>query len=168
MSASASDESVVAFQLGRTPRGGMVVAHRCACGSPDVVQTRPRLDDGTPFPTLYYATCPRLAAVIGTLESTGLMREMEQRLGADENLSAAYASAHEQYLATRATVESVAEIAGISAGGMPTRVKCLHVLVAHALACGPGVNPFGDEVLEILEPWWLAKPCDAAARVISE
>ena len=45
-------------------------------------------------------------------------------------------------------------------GGMPNRVKCLHVLVAHSLAVGEGVNPFGDEALEVLPEWWAAGPCD--------
>ena len=167
METMATDETVVAHQLGRTPRGEMIVAHRCACGAPDVVRTRPRLDDGTPFPTLYYATCPRLAGAIGTLESIGLMRDMEQRLLEDDELAAAYTAAHEHYLAARAALEPVAEIDGISAGGMPTRVKCLHVLVAHALASGPGVNPFGDEVLEVLDPWWLSNPCNSVVEVMS-
>lgn len=121
--------------------------------------TRPRLDDGTPFPTLYYLTCPRAAAAIGTLESSGLMKAMEQRLADDADLAEAYAAAHERYLAEREALESVAEIAGISAGGMPTRVKCLHVLVGHALAAGPGVNPLGDEAVEALGEWWCTAPC---------
>jgi hypothetical protein len=126
-----------------------------------VVQTSPRLADGTPFPTLYYVTCPRLAAAIGTLESAGLMRTMTERLRADESLAEAYHAAHRVYLAEREDIGHVAEIAGISAGGMPNRVKCLHVLVGHALAAGSGVNPLGDEALAVLQPWWAAGPCVA-------
>lgn len=150
----AADLTAVAGQLGRTPRGVSAIAHRCPCGWPDVVRTEPRLPDGTPFPTLYYATCPRLTAAVSTLENEGLMRDMEQRLRSDGALAAAYRRAHEAYLARRDELGSVAEIAGTSAGGMPERVKCLHVLVAHALAEGPGVNPLGDEVLDRLTPWW--------------
>jgi hypothetical protein len=123
------------------------------------VETEPRLPDGTPFPTLYYLTCPRAAALIGTLEGTGVMREFEERLGSDEHLRAAYADAHDDYLRRREAIEEVPQIAGISAGGMPTRVKCLHVLVGHALAAGPGVNPLGDEVLARLGDWWRTGPC---------
>jgi hypothetical protein len=155
------DRAVVGAQLGRTPRAIRAVAHRCACGNPDVVETSPRLADGTPFPTLYYVTCPRLAAVIGTLESSGLMRDMTERLSVDSELAAAYRSAHESYLARREQIEHVEEIAGISAGGMPGRVKCLHVLVGHSLAAGTGVNPLGDEALAMLAPWWVAGPCVA-------
>jgi uncharacterized protein len=153
------DLDAVARQLGREPRGVHAVAHRCSCGDPDVVATEPRLPDGTPFPTFYYLTCPRAAGLIGTLEASRTMAEMQDRLAADPELAAAYSAAHGAYLADRAAVGAVDEIAGISAGGMPTRVKCLHALVGHALAAGPGVNPFGDEALAMLPDWGAAGPC---------
>lgn len=146
-------------QLGRPSRGVHAVAHRCPCGNPDVLTTEPALPDGTPFPTTFYATCPRLTGAISTLESAGMMRDMSARLESDPDLAAAYRAAHEDYLARRAALGEVAQIAGISAGGMPTRVKCLHVLAAHALAAGPGVNPLGDEVIAALDPWWRGEPC---------
>ncbi len=153
------DREIVAAQLGREPRAMRAVAHRCPCGNPDVVETSPRLPDGTPFPTLYYLTCPRAASAIGRLEASGLMREMTDRLAADDELAAQYRLAHEAYLARREEIGHVAEIAGISAGGMPNRVKCLHVLVAHTLAVGRGVNPLGDEALDLLGEWWTDGPC---------
>ena len=156
---SNTDRAAVAAQLGRPPRAIRTVAHRCPCGNPDVIETSPRLTDGTPFPTLYYLTCPRAASAIGTLESSGLMREMTERLGADAELADGYRAAHEAYLTRREQIGHVPEIAGVSAGGMPNRVKCLHVLVGHALAAGPGVNPLGDEALALLPPWWDAGPC---------
>ncbi len=156
---SAQDLRVVHRQLGREPRGVRSVAHRCSCGQPDVVRTEPRLPDGTPFPTLYYLTCPRAAGLIGTLEASGVMREMEQRLSADPPLAAAYARAHRSYLDARDELGPVPELDGVSAGGMPTRVKCLHALVAHALGAGPGVNPLGDEALAALPDWGAAGPC---------
>ena len=156
---SSADEAAVEAQLGRVPRGIHAIGHRCGCGLPDVVTTEPRLPDGTPFPTTYYLTCPRAASRIGTLEGEGMMREMEARLATDPELAAAYQRAHESYLAARAELGYVEEIEGTSAGGMPSRVKCLHVLAAQALAQGPGVNPLGDEVLEILGPWWKSGPC---------
>jgi hypothetical protein len=115
------------------------------------VETEPRLPDGTPFPTVFYLTCPRLSSAIGTLEASGLMQEWTARLESDLELAAAYQRAHDSYVAHREAIAHVPEIAGVSAGGMPTRVKCLHALVAHALAAGPGVNPFGDEALVQLE-----------------
>jgi hypothetical protein len=153
------DRAVVAAQLGREPRAIRAVAHLCACGNPDVIETSPRLADGTPFPTLYYLTCPRAAAAIGTLEASGMMRDMTERLKTDPELAAAYRAAHESYLARREQIGHVDEIDGISAGGMPNRVKCLHVLVAHSLAAGPGVNPLGDEALAALPKWWASGPC---------
>jgi hypothetical protein len=154
-----ADRTTVGTQLGRSPRAMRDVAHRCPCGNPDVVETSPRLPDGTPFPTLYYLTCPRAAAAIGTLESSGMMREMTDRLRTDDELASAYRTAHESYVARRSELGQVTEIDGVSAGGMPTRVKCLHALVAHALAAGPGVNPLGDEALAALPDWWAAGPC---------
>jgi uncharacterized protein len=153
------DRAAVQAQLGRPPRGARAVAHRCPCGLPDVVETNPRLADGTPFPTLYYLTCPRATGAVSRLESAGLMREMSARLATDPELAAAYRSAHERYLARRTAIEDVPELAGVSAGGMPTRVKCLHVQVAQALAEGPGANPFGDEALELISPYWIDGPC---------
>ncbi len=156
------ERAVVAAQLGRLPRAMRAVAHQCPCGLPDVVETAPRLADGTPFPTLYYLTCPRASAAIGRLEAAGVMRELTDRVRSEPALAAGYQSAHAAYLRRRAELGEVPEIAGISAGGMPNRVKCLHVLVAHALAAGPGVNPLGDEALAALPPWWAAGPCVTA------
>ena len=153
------DLEVAGRQLGRPVRSVHAVAHRCACALPSVLTTEPRLPNGTPFPTTYYLTCPRAASRIGTLEGSGLMKDMQQRLGEDPDLARAYAAAHEAYLADRAALGEVPEIEGVSAGGMPDRVKCLHVLAAHALAAGPGVNPLGDEVLERLGSWWEGGPC---------
>lgn len=159
------DREVVHAQLGRPPRGIHAVGHRCPCGNPDVVETEPRLDDGTPFPTTFYLTCPRAASLIGTLEASGLMREMTERLEEDEELAASYRTAHEAYLAYREEIDEVPEIAGVSAGGMPTRVKCLHVLAGQSLAQGRGVNPLGDEVLDRLGEFWAAGPCVEAGSV---
>lgn len=152
-----SDTAAVAAQLGRSPRAVREVAHRCPCGLPSVVQTAPRLEDGTPFPTLYYLTCARLNSRIGSLEADGRMKEMTDRLAEDPELADAYRHAHDAYLAERDSIESLGT--AVSAGGMPDRVKCLHVHVAHALAAGPGVNPFGDEALAELGDWWCSGPC---------
>ncbi|WP_433547311.1 DUF501 domain-containing protein [Streptomyces sp. CA-294286] len=152
-----TDIEAFKLQLGRPPRGLRAIAHRCPCGNPDVVETAPRLEDGTPFPTLYYMTCPRATGAIGTLEGSGLMKEMQARLSTDEALADQYRAAHEDYLERRDAIE---ELVGFpSAGGMPDRVKCLHVLVGHSLVAGPGVNPFGDEALALLPRWWAKGPC---------
>ncbi len=164
---SKNDTAAVAAQLGRPPRGLRSVAHRCPCGLPDVVETAPRLGDGTPFPTVYYLTCPRATAAISGLEAAGMMREMTARLAADAGLRAAYAAAHGDYLARRDAVAAEAGIEPLppgtaSAGGMPDRVKCLHALAAHELAA-PGTNPFGREALAAAGQWWSRGPCVSVA-----
>ena len=157
---SPHDLETIKGQLGRIPRDVHAVAHRCPCGEVDVVETPPRLSDGSPFPTFYYATCPRLTGAISTLESSGLMAEMNERLNTDVALQGSYYAAHIDYMAARAALGmEVPEVNGISAGGMPERVKCLHSLIAHSLAAGEGVNILGDEALAKLPTWWSDQPC---------
>jgi uncharacterized protein len=149
--------ALVGRQLGRPPRAIVAVAHTCPCGQPDVVETSPRLEDGTPFPTLYYLTCPKASAAASRLESTGRMREWQEELGTDPELADRYRAAHESYLAAR-------DARGVlptrtTAGGMPDRIKCLHALAGHALAAGPGVNPIGDRALAEMGEWWAGGPC---------
>ena len=159
---SADDLQTIEQQLGRKARDVHAISYRCPCSEPAVVATPPRLSDGTPFPTFFYATCNRLTGAISTLESSGLMAAMNERLSADADLAAAYSAAHISYIAARSALGiEVAEIEGISAGGMPERVKCLHSLVAHSLSVGPGVNPLGDEALAQLPQWWMDEPCSA-------
>ena len=158
-----TDVAEIASQLGRPPRGVLGVAHRCPCGLPDVIETAPRLPDGTPFPTLYYLTCPRATVAMSRLEAAGLMREMTGRLAADPELRRALLAAHHDYLTRR---DAAARAAGVeplppgtaSAGGMPDRVKCLHALAAHELACR-GANPLGGEAIGAAGKWWAAGPC---------
>jgi hypothetical protein len=85
------------------------------------------------------------------------MREMTDRLATDPDLAAAYERAHQAYLERRDALEPLGTT--VTAGGMPTRVKCLHVLVAHSLAAGAGVNPLGDEALALLPEWGADGPC---------
>jgi uncharacterized protein len=160
---SAADVQAVTLQLGRVPRGLLGVAHRCPCGLPDVVETAPRLPDGTPFPTLYYLTCPRAVAAVSRLEAGGLMREMTRQLATDPELRRAYEAAHRDYLARRGEAARASGVEPLpagtpSAGGMPDRVKCLHALAAHELAA-PGTNPLGREALLAAGEWWRAGPC---------
>ena len=145
-----ADIEALGQQLGRVPRGVVAIAARCVCGRPAVVQTAPRLDDGSPFPTTFYLTLPGAVYGCSALEATHYMDELNHRLAEDEQLAAAYAQAHQAYLAEREKLGHVDEIAGISAGGMPTRVKCLHALVGHSLAAGAGVNPIGDIAIETM------------------
>ena len=156
-----ADLAVIENQLGRTPRDVHAIAYRCPCGKPAVVETPPRLSNGEPFPTFYYATCPRLTAAISTLETTGMMGQMQERLETDAVLAGEYAAAHDDYIAARSALQiDVPEVENVSAGGMPSRVKCLHSLIAHSLSAGPGVNPLGDEALAALPEWWKHLSCE--------
>jgi uncharacterized protein len=157
---SEADLAVLREQLGRPARGVVGVAARCVCGNPTVVATSPRLPDGTPFPTFYYLTHPAATAAMSALEADHAMRGLSDQLTEDEDVATAHARAHEAYLRDRAAYGEVEEIEGISAGGMPTRVKCLHALAGHALAAGPGVNPMGDRALAMSS--WSPERCVCA------
>lgn len=156
------DMAAVRLQLGRPPRSVHAVAHRCGCGLPDVVTTAPRLPDGAPFPTTFYLTCPRANSAIGRLEGAGVMATMTGQLRSDPGLAAGHRAAHRAYLSARARLGQPPEIADVSAGGMPDRVKCLHALAAHELAEGPDVNPIGAQVVAELDAdgrWGGTGPC---------
>ena len=151
------DIAALTTELGRPPRGLRAVAYRCAHDVPAVVQTAPRLPDGSPFPTLYYLCCSTLNSTIGRMEGEGVMAGMTERIAEDPELAADFLAAHEAYLAERNALGDLGIT--VTAGGMPTRVKCLHVLVAHALAAGPGVNPLGDEAIALLPRYSRGTPC---------
>lgn len=159
--ATDADVAVLEEQLGRVPRGVVAVGARCVCQRPLVVVTKPRLDNGEPFPTLYYLTSPPVVHGCAVLEAEGFMAELTERLASEPELADGYAKAHAAYIADRSTLGDVPEISGISAGGMPTRVKCLHAVVGHALATGRGVNPIGDITLDVMAErgLWSADRC---------
>jgi uncharacterized protein len=161
---TALDIAIVSAQLGRPARDVIGISARCICGAPTVVSTSPRLADGTPFPTLYYLSHPAATAAVSTLEATGVMPELAALLVGE--IADEYLAAHRSYLDDRNGVEFVAELDGISAGGMPTRVKCLHALVAHTLAAGAGVNPIGDLALE--QATWSPLVCECADYGLAE
>lgn len=144
---SSEDMAIMTDQLGRRPRGALEVAYRTPDGQPAVVTTAPRLDDGTPFPTLYYLTDPRLTAEASRLEVAGVMKWMTERLKTDEALATDYRAAHEHYLNVRNSIEDLGT--SFSGGGMPDRVKCLHVLMAYALAEGPDRVRLGTEAVAV-------------------
>jgi hypothetical protein len=155
---TALDIATVSAQLGRPARDVIGISARCVCGAPTVVSTSPRLADGTPFPTLYYLSHPAATAAVSTLEANGVMAELAELLVDD--VAHSYRAAHDSYLDDRNGIQFVPELDGVSAGGMPTRVKCLHALVAHSLAAGAGMNPIGDLALE--QATWSPLVCQCA------
>lgn len=152
--ATSDEREIVGHQLGRDPRGEVAISARCQFGLPAVVRTTPRLEDGTPFPTLYYLTCPVAIREIGRLEATGVMDDLRAKLAGEPALAEAYTLAHERFLAQRDSLEVLDE--PMSAGGMPGRIKCLHALYAHEHG---DANPIGAEVAERIEPLGCPGPC---------
>lgn len=159
------DIRVLSAQLGRTVRDVIEIPARCVCGNPLVAATAPRLSNGSPFPTVFYLAHPAITAAASRLEAGGLMYEMTDALAADTELANRYTLAHENYLAERERIrlisgtDEVPEIENISAGGMPTRVKCLHAVIGHTLAVGRGINPMGDWGLDEITDWWTPQVC---------
>ena len=151
------DAVVAARQLGRPLRSRGAVAVRCRWGLPAVLLVDPRLDDGTPFPTTFWLACPLAASRVGTLEASGVMTDLSDRVRHEPGIAAAYRAAHERFLAFRAGLGPPLPNADASAGGMPSRVKCLHALYAHHLATRD--NPIGAWVAGQIEPLACPGPC---------
>ena len=150
--ATQQDIETVHAQLGRYPRGMVALGRVDVLGRPLAVVTRPMLPGHIPFPTTCYLTEPGAVRSVSRLEAQGVMREYTRMLDDDPALRESYRRAHKRYLEFRHALavrlgDDERDIAGVSAGGMPRRVKCLHALVAQELVMGPGVNPIGDQVL---------------------
>ncbi len=151
-----AERAVVSAQLGRPARGRSAVVHRCAYGLPTVVRVDPRLPDGTPFPTVFWQTCPALRSQIGRLEADQSMVGINQRLEDDPDFQAAHAAAQERYRAFRD--ELGGPLPGDPyAGGNPRYVKCLHVHAAHELATGD--SPVGAWTVDAARPVPCSGPC---------
>ena len=156
--ARSDDESVVAAQLGRPPRGRWRVAVRCSFGYPSVVLTEPVLDDGSPFPTLYWLTCPWLVESVGRIEGDGGVVRWAGRLASDEDLATRAIRADAEYRKRRdseSETEDPCASVGVAGQSDPLATKCLHAHVAAYLA-GTG-DPLGAGVLE-----QVATECDDA------
>lgn len=162
---SALDIHVLSQELGRQVRDVAEIPARCVCGNPLVAATAPRLSNGSPFPTVFYLAHPVITAAASRFEAEGKMYEMTDRIAEDPEIAQQYQAAHENYIAERERIrlqtgtEEVPEIDGISAGGMPTRVKCLHAVLGHTLSVGRGINPFGDETLDLIAEYWTPEQC---------
>jgi hypothetical protein len=155
---------IITAQLGRPARGRPAVMHRCGHGLPTVVRVDPRLEDGTPFPTTFWLACPLLRSAVGRMEADHEMVRLNGRLADDPAFQAAYTATAEQYVAFRDRLgEPGPPLEGApTAGGMPRRVKCLHVHLAHHLATGD--NVVGAHVADTLLPMACPAPCvDTAA-----
>lgn len=150
------ERAIVSAQLGRPARGESAVVHRCVFGLPTVIRVSPRLDDATPFPTVFWLTCPVMRSEVGRLEADHAMVGLNERLSQDPGFASDYGAASERYVAFRD--ELGGPLPGDpSAGGMPHHIKCLHVHAAHTLATGD--NPVGRWTVEQATPLPCAGPC---------
>lgn len=145
-------------QLGRPVRGAWVVAMRCACGLPKVIETGPRLDDDTPFPTTWWLSCKKLVIAIGQLEEVGWIAKINERLMTDPKFQAELARATANYISRRNAFDDLGQSS--HPGGGPHRIKCLHAHVADHLV--NGTNPVGALVMQHLAWSEPSDPCVAA------
>ncbi|MDX1510152.1 MAG: DUF501 domain-containing protein [Nitriliruptorales bacterium] len=150
------EQAVISAQLGRPARGHPAVVHRCEFGLPTVVRVDPLLEDGTPFPTVFWLTCPAMRSQVGRLEADHAMVGLNERLAEDPVLASDYAAAAERYVAFRDRIGDALPHAP-TAGGMPSRVKCLHVHAAHHLATGD--NVVGKWTIDHATPLPCEGPC---------
>jgi hypothetical protein len=156
------DRQVIEIQVGRPLRSRSEVVARCHLGLPVVVRVPPRLDDGTPFPTLYWLTCPLATTRIGRLEGAGGVKRMESKAAADPDFAAALDRAHSSYAEERdalVTDDDAPRPSG-GVGGTARGVKCLHAHYAHHAAGGE--NPVGELVAA-----WIG-PLDCEVRCVVE
>ncbi len=137
---SEDDRRIVEAQLGRPLRGDWGVARRCHLGLPMAIENAPRMPDGSPFPTLFWLTCPVLVKRASGLEAEGWMTQLSDRLSRDGALKARLQEAIQRYRARRDRLERIEDSGGPPGGG-PDRVKCLHAHLAHELSEPP--NPVG-------------------------
>jgi uncharacterized protein len=159
------DRAVVSVQLGRPARGNPAIVHTCGFGLPTVVRVDPRLDDGTPFPTTFWLTCPVMRSAVGRLEADHAMVGLNERLERDEGFATAYAAGHARYLAARDQLGDPLP-GDPGAGGMPGHIKCLHVHAAHTLATGD--NVVGRWTVERATPVPCRGPCASDEDVATE
>ncbi|MDP2183551.1 MAG: DUF501 domain-containing protein [Actinomycetota bacterium] len=144
--ADARDGALVEAQVGRAPRGPWSTYVRCGFGRPSVISSSPLLDDGTPFPTLYWLTCPWLVERVGALESSGEVAAWTRRLAADPVRAGAMRDADAEYRFRRSLAGTdPCSPVGIAGQRDPLAIKCLHAHVAAFLA---GIaDPIGEAVL---------------------
>jgi hypothetical protein len=159
------DLALVERQLGRPPRAFRRVAVRCPFGTPAVTEQAPYDDDGKPFPTTYYLTCPQLVAAVARLEAAGGVERWSAALDDDPDLLADLERATGEQRTLRRELAagehgddngSSLEL-GIGGSGNPRRLKCLHAHVAYGLA-RPGYL-LAEQILEELDPVWPERRC---------
>jgi uncharacterized protein len=160
------DREVVERQLGRRPRAFRRVVVRCPFGRPAVTEQEPYDDQGEPFPTTYYVTCPHLVAAVSRLEAAGGVEKWSERVEQDHELARGLEAATERQRAIRHELAAglterdggASLELGIGGSRNPRRLKCLHAHVAFALA-NPGYELGERIVAELPQPPWPSRCC---------
>ncbi|MBV8079665.1 MAG: DUF501 domain-containing protein [Actinobacteria bacterium] len=150
------DRALVARQIGRSPRAFRRVAVRCPFGRPAVTEQAPFDENGTPFPTEFWVTCPHLAAQIARVEAAGGVERWTRAAGDDPRLARSLANADAEQRALRPELD-----AGVGGATRSGSLKCLHAHAAFALA-RPGYE-LGDRILADAAPLWPADGCCTTA-----
>jgi hypothetical protein len=154
------DRSVVGIQIGRPPRSAVVVSARCHLGVPVVIDVPPILEDGTPFPTTHWLTCPLAVLRISRIESTGGVREADHRIASDPDVASRFDEAMNRYEKARQTLLPVGWQGPVPSGGVAGSkggVKCLHAQYADTAAGNE--NPIGEDVASRIEPLGCVVAC---------
>lgn len=159
------DRSVVEIQIGRPPRSKVVVSARCHLGLPVVIDVPPILDDGTPFPTTHWLTCPLAVLRISRIESNGGVREADRWIESDPDVAEAFKDAMDRYSSSRQALVPEGWTGPTPAGGVAGSkggVKCLHAQYADTAAGNE--NPIGDDIASRIEPLGCTEPCVVAGH----
>lgn len=158
------DREIVGRQLGRPSRAFRRVVVRCPYGFPAVTEQAPYTDDGEPFPTTYYLTCPHLVAAVSRLEAAGGVERWSRAAAADPELAASLRTATDEQRRVRRELAADslargAEVLDLGIGGSrsPGHLKCLHAHAAFALA-RPGYA-LGERILSEIRPLWPPVRC---------
>jgi hypothetical protein len=154
------DRDVVALQIGRPPRSRVEVEARCHLGLPVVTRVPPILDDGTPFPTTHWLTCPLATLRVSRLEAAGGVKAADAAIDADPALAAAYGEAMDRYRRQRDAMIPTEWLGPRPNGGVAGSlrgVKCLHAHYADTAAGND--NPIGATTMDRVGALDCAVPC---------
>lgn len=162
MDISTADLDIIRQQIGREPQGIVKVAARADNGVPAVLQMRSVVDN-KPFPTLYWLCSKDLLKAIGTIETQGWVKELEERISTDESLKASFLADQQAYVDRRTEQMLEQDAQTISRFGLTDtfakygiggilqwdKIRCLHMQYAHHLVDGNAIGAILDQQFEL-------------------
>ena len=155
-----NEKQTVEIQLNRKVRSNINVVAKCHFDLPVVVDVPKNLDDGTPFPTMYWLTCPMYVKKVSTLESNGMVKNLDKQLVENKKLNKLWRKRQKSYENERNKkyknlTNTISPIGGV--GGTTKSIKCLHSHLADELVSGE--NVIGKVVLESVGGCNCIEPC---------